>query len=319
MEANPRTVSQIHDAAINYLRRGWCVVSVPCRQKRPVLKRWQHLRLGVSELSHYFRDAELNIGVLLGEPSKWLIDVDLDHLRALEIAPRHLPVTQAVFGRPGKPRSHWLYRGTRPVATRQWRMPDRTMVVELRSTGGQTIFPGSVHPSGESIEWEVDGEPAEVDPVELQIRIQRIYDTVCGDQGVRVKNAAPASSVSHRAAPARVVERARRYLAKTPPAISGQNGHGQTFHAACVLVVGFGLGREQALDLLKEWNLVCQPPWTDKELEHKVDDALKQPGWRGGLLAQSRPCVAAPSSTAIERANRHAIEHRRRVRRRATA
>ncbi len=38
------------------------------------------------------------------------------------------------------------------------------MIVELRSTGCQTVFPGSVHPSGGLIEWSSNGEPAEVDP-----------------------------------------------------------------------------------------------------------------------------------------------------------
>ena len=37
-----------------------------------------------------------------------------------------------------------------------------------------------------------------------------------------------------------VIERARRYIAKCLPAISGQGGHDATFHVACVLVHGFG-------------------------------------------------------------------------------
>src|SRR5690606_3701479 len=70
------------------------------------------------------------------------------------------------------------------------------------------------------------------------------------------------------------IERARKYLAKVPPAVSGQSGHNTTFHAACVLVCGFMLERQQALGLLAEWNQACQPPWSDRELEHKVDSAL---------------------------------------------
>jgi hypothetical protein len=117
-------------------------------------------------------------------------------------------------------------------------------------------------------------------------------------------------------APARVLDRARKYLAKLPPAISGQGGHAATFRTACRLVIGFGLDRDQALTMLREWNEThCDPPWTEKELEHKVDDAMKQPGWRGYLLPRfDRRHISAPTS-AIERANRHAIEHRRRARR----
>lgn len=80
-----------------------------------------------------------------------------------------------------------------------------------------------------------------------------------------------------------VLERARAYLSKIPPAISGSGGHNATFYAACVLVCGFTLDREQAMGLLQEWNQSCQPPWSERELQHKVDDAFKQPGERGYL------------------------------------
>jgi hypothetical protein len=71
-----------------------------------------------------------------------------------------------------------------------------------------------------------------------------------------------------------VFERARRYLAKCPPAISGQGGHDQTFHAACVLTNGFALGEGDTLQLLHEWNMGCQPPWSEQDLLHKVRSAL---------------------------------------------
>lgn len=84
-------------------------------------------------------------------------------------------------------------------------------------------------------------------------------------------------------APQAVFERARKYLVKCSPAVSGQSGHNTTFRTACILVLGFMLQREQALILLREWNQTCQPPWTERELEHKVDDAEKQSGERGYL------------------------------------
>ena len=37
------------------------------------------------------------------------------------------------------------------------------MLVEYRSTGTQTIFPGSIHPSGEPIEWEEFDDPLPID------------------------------------------------------------------------------------------------------------------------------------------------------------
>jgi len=86
------------------------------------------------------------------------------------------------------------------------------------------------------------------------------------------------------------VQRARAYLFKIAGAISGQDGHGRTYHAAMLLVEGFGLDRETALRLLREWNATCQPPWNDRELQHKVDRAMKAAGPdRGYLLREDRP------------------------------
>ncbi len=70
-----------------------------------------------------------------------------------------------------------------------------------------------------------------------------------------------------------VIERARRYVAKCPSAVSGQAGHDATYHVACVLVNGFALGELDALSLLREWNQSCLPPWSEAELVHKVRSA----------------------------------------------
>ena len=44
-----------------------------------------------------------------------------------------------------------------------------------------------------------------------------------------------------------ITERARRYIAKCPPAISGQRGHDATFRVAAVLWNGFGLSETDTL------------------------------------------------------------------------
>lgn len=122
-------------------------------------------------------------------------------------------------------------------------------------------------------------------------------------------------------APEAVVERARKYLAKMPGAVSGQRGHDATFRAACVLVLGFGLSQVQALPLLSEWGQTCQPPWSERDLLHKLADAAKKPGARNFLrnIAPERWCeisvpeysAAAPSgrsdptTTTLETATRN--------------
>lgn len=85
-----------------------------------------------------------------------------------------------------------------------------------------------------------------------------------------------------------IMERVRKYVAKMEPAISGQDGHGRAYAAACAVCVGFNLGREEALKVMREYNQRCVPQWSEAELEHKVDDALSADGERGYLLNAER-------------------------------
>lgn len=73
--------------------------------------------------------------------------------------------------------------------------------------------------------------------------------------------------------PVTLLERARRYVAKIPPAVAGQHGHDQTFAVACALVQGFALAATEASVLLSEYNTRCLPPWSDRELAHKLASA----------------------------------------------
>lgn len=87
------------------------------------------------------------------------------------------------------------------------------------------------------------------------------------------------------------LEACQAYLAKLPPAISGQGGHAATFRAACECV-RFGLSDGDALRLLEDWNRThCQPPWTEKELAHKLADARRRAGGQVRAVRQYKPAV----------------------------
>src|SRR5205807_5418559 len=70
-----------------------------------------------------------------------------------------------------------------------------------------------------------------------------------------------------------MIRRARGYIANIEGAISGYRGHDRTMRVAGVLVQKFGLSIEQAMPLFFEWNEQCEPPWSEKELLHKLQDA----------------------------------------------
>jgi hypothetical protein len=117
-------------AAQAYLDRGWLPVPIPLGEKAPRIKDWPDLRLERDDLpTHFAREG--NIGIILGAPSKHLVDIDIDHVGAIDLAERYLPSTGRIFGRPGKPRSHWLYMSPGAETTKYPDPTDGEMLVEL--------------------------------------------------------------------------------------------------------------------------------------------------------------------------------------------
>ncbi|CAN5459745.1 hypothetical protein BH20VER3_BH20VER3_00670 [soil metagenome] len=98
-----------------------------------------------------------------------------------------------------------------------------------------------------------------------------------------------------------LIDRARKYVAKMPTAVSGQNGHGATYHVACVLVQGFGLSPSQAMPLLEEYNVRCEPPWSVRELQHKLDGAETAFSHERGRGYLAKGAEFIPSATYRER------------------
>lgn len=178
------------DAALNLIARGWNPVPVEYRSKKPALgEEWHKVIITAQTAPQYFNGRDMNIGGQLGAPSRGLTDADLDCAEAIAIAPYILPRTSAIFGRPSKRNSHWLFYTTLadtvdnaaltfddPLANRNKRRDGR--LIELRiggcGKGAQTVMPGSIHTTGEEIRWEENGEPAAVDGVALRRQVATI-------------------------------------------------------------------------------------------------------------------------------------------------
>jgi hypothetical protein len=163
------------DAAFDFISCGWNPVPVLFRDKKPTNNGWQTQVIDATNAPLHFNGTPQNVGVMMGQTSNGLTDVDLDCSEAVAIGPYLLPSTRATFGRESKRCSHWLYRtdlaDTEQRAAIQFQSPDGDMLLELRIGGGgkgaQTVFPGSVHPTGEPILWEEYGEPAAIDGDDL--------------------------------------------------------------------------------------------------------------------------------------------------------
>lgn len=180
-------------AARDAFQRGFTPIPVVAKEKRPAISQWTKLTFDTAdEIEEWFTDWEqqgyTNLGVLLGDPSGGLVDVDIDHPKASRLRDYFLPPTPARSGRAGRRHSHYWYvcqEGTLPGSSKRYLMPrdeeGRTgaVSVELRASLGQSVLPPSQHPSGEEYLWENDpwgGEqgPAEIDGKLLGARVSML-------------------------------------------------------------------------------------------------------------------------------------------------
>jgi hypothetical protein len=149
--------SDVRAAAERYVLLDAKPIWLPPRSKNPDRLEWQKERLTLDDLDGAFPSGvNRNLGILNGEPSRHLQDVDLDCPEALRIAPHLLPRTGWIFGRKSAPRSHWIYRTERSLdkAFEKYCALDGPALIELRSSGSQTVYPPSVHEeTGERIQW----------------------------------------------------------------------------------------------------------------------------------------------------------------------
>ena len=199
------------EAALQYFKKGWYSVPIariclscrhqhadhtclyrygkpnacPCRiqyqreegmpTKGPTEEGWQNKRLSENAIITAFHISD-NIGLLLGEQSAWLVDVDLDSSEAITLAPEFLPKTGMVSGRTGKPYSHYWYSAPETITKKFQYQAERgsATLLELRSTGGQTVVPPSAHPLGGNYFWHSEQEPLQIAFTTLQRAVSKL-------------------------------------------------------------------------------------------------------------------------------------------------
>jgi predicted P-loop ATPase len=134
--------------------------------------------------------------------------------------------------------------------------------VEFKQKGQQVIIPGSHLPDGRKYTL-IKGSLYNLIEVPASL-----YELCNANQDThRAKTTGTGFSNS----PADI-NRLKKLLDKTPPAISGQNGDNSTFRVCC-LGKDFGVSPEMFFPLLCEWNERCSPPWSHEDLKQKMLNA----------------------------------------------
>lgn len=145
--------------------------------------------------------------------------------------------------------------------------------IDIRTTGGYVVACGSV------IDGKTYTEIVPMVPVDQLPEIPSVW--LQGDFLPLRNNPTPPPAVERPTTGAtysqKVVPRAEKYLNAMPPSISGQGGHNALLSAVNALLWGFVLDPEDARPLLYRFNERCQPPWSKKEIEHKIQSSLANP------------------------------------------
>lgn len=153
-----------------------------------------------------------------------------------------------------------------PKNDKQLQLPD----LQIRGDGGYVVGAPSIHYSGSEYTWKVGPrqmeDAAPVPPALLAMLVRAERSRPIGSSSLP-DGVWPEMSVR--------IARAKSYLEKMTPGVSGNGGHTSTFRAAVRVVRGFCLPMEEAYQLMMDvFNPRCSPPWSPEEILHKVEDAF---------------------------------------------
>lgn len=171
IDAPPEAIQSAIDAADDYRKRGWVPIPLLRQSKKPLRDGWPDSTLD-TPLTDFKPDS--NIGILLGDQSDGLVDIDLDCREANVAARQLLPETGLMFGHTSNPDSHWIFRINEPGGAKKFQAPGVGVLLEYRANKSMTVFPPSIHESGEPIEFTSEGEPRTISRTELLAAVGRV-------------------------------------------------------------------------------------------------------------------------------------------------
>ena len=246
---------QVERAALGYLARGWSVVPIAPRGKRPLV-RWELFQRRPSseaEVTGWFeRWPDANVGIVTGRVSGLVVvDVDPRHggaesLVALERT--HGPLPSSVEAETGGGGRHLYFAHPGGVVrNRVGLWPG----IDLRGDGGVVVAPPSVHPSGRRYRWRKGHEPGAIALAEPPRWLLEAHEDVRSGHPLAYWR-------EHVRGPVREGER--------NSSLASLTGH----------LLWHGLDPDVATELLLCWNRVrCLPPLPDDEVARTVESITR--------------------------------------------
>lgn len=254
MASDEKSVEQ---AALSYLSRGWSVVPIRRRDKRPAI-RWQgyqHRRATPDEVRAWFRQwPGANVAIVTGAVSGIIVlDVDPQHggdasLRRLEARHGPLPPTLEAMTGGGGRHIYFAHPGG-VVYNKVGLLPG----IDLRGDGGYVVAPPSLHASGVRYAWA--SQATAPDPLPRWL-LQRVSSR--GRGGHRLS-----------------------YWRKLVHEGIMEGERNNTIASLAGRLLWHGVDEDVVLDLLLCWNATrCRPPLPEDEVARTVESIRRLHGRR---------------------------------------
>jgi hypothetical protein len=246
-------MSELLTAALSYLKRGFSVIPIQPREKKPLItwEEFQTRRATEEEINTWWAKwPGANIGIVTGTISG-LVVIDLDTREAKDKLKELVPsfdLTTVPRSRTGKGWQLFFKHPGVNVLNRAGVLPG----LDVRGDGGYVVAPPSIHPNSKQYRWQV---PINGDLPKLPLELFKLISspTIGGENGFRERfNTAQA-------------------LAGVP---EGQRDE-TLFRLACKLRSA-DVPEEMAGALILEAARNCQPPFSEKIALEKVARAYRK-------------------------------------------
>lgn len=258
--------SELHKAAIELATAGIPVFPVEVNGKKPVTPNgFYDATTDLAQIADWWGRADYNVAFSPGTVGLFVVDTD----PGAEL-PRELTPTYTVKTPRGG--NHFYYEGEGPTTASKVGNH-----VDTRGEGGYVLVPPSVV-NGQRYTLAKSLPYAPIDEWVLE--------------AIKKPETAVAASVEEKDLPInieRATEVLQNHVKNGNTAVQGQGGDDLTYRICCE-ILDFGLTPETALAIiLDHWNGHCQPPWTEQELNIKLNNAAEYQQNEAGAYAIEPP------------------------------
>lgn len=246
--------SNMREAALFYLRRGWSVFPISPVSKKPLVDwyEFQERHATEREIDQWWRKfPSAGVGIVTGKISG-LVVLDVDPKHGADVNYIYKTFPSSIVAKTGGGGGHFYYRYPEGEDIRNsvGKKNGVQTGYDVRANGGYVVAPPSLHPSGRRYEWLETAKKASPVPAKLLEMVQ------------------PHTELNGNATSK------EPWLADALRGV-GEGARDDTAARLAGYYLSKGIGADVVLETLRNWNDKNDPPLTDADLEKVVASVQK--------------------------------------------